>query len=177
VTGHGGEWGCETSMLPHFPGNQLTDGGEVVSLTCQMAVLYFRKFPTTHFCYRRNQPQGHSAPGRIRSIRKPSYLIRNEAHYLKQVFVLLNSALIIKVLWYWIVRWVMNCKGIGRKLYYSENWLKILKKTTKSIIQANKWPGQDWNQKPHDVKSWVSPLYIPVWQCTKVNSHLQFFYL
>jgi hypothetical protein len=25
--------GCETSRLPHFPDNLLTDGGEVVSLT------------------------------------------------------------------------------------------------------------------------------------------------
>jgi hypothetical protein len=33
VTGRGGSLGCETSRLPHFPDNQLTDGGEVVSLT------------------------------------------------------------------------------------------------------------------------------------------------
>jgi hypothetical protein len=34
VTGRGGPLGCETSRLPHFLGNRLTDGGEVVSLTC-----------------------------------------------------------------------------------------------------------------------------------------------
>jgi hypothetical protein len=33
VTGRGGPWGCETSSLPHFLDNRLTDGGEVVSLT------------------------------------------------------------------------------------------------------------------------------------------------
>jgi hypothetical protein len=33
VTGHGGPYGCETSELPHFLDNRLTDGGEVVSLT------------------------------------------------------------------------------------------------------------------------------------------------
>jgi hypothetical protein len=33
VTGQGDPWGCETSRLPHFLDNRLTDGGEVVSLT------------------------------------------------------------------------------------------------------------------------------------------------
>jgi hypothetical protein len=33
VTGRGGPQGCETSRLPHFLDNRLTDGGEVVSLT------------------------------------------------------------------------------------------------------------------------------------------------
>jgi hypothetical protein len=33
VTGHEGPWGCETSRLPHFLDNRLTDGGEDVSLT------------------------------------------------------------------------------------------------------------------------------------------------
>jgi hypothetical protein len=36
ITGHGGPYGCETSKLPHFLDNQLTDGGEVVSLTRQL---------------------------------------------------------------------------------------------------------------------------------------------
>jgi hypothetical protein len=33
VTGREGPYGCETSRLPHFLANRLTDGGEVVSLT------------------------------------------------------------------------------------------------------------------------------------------------
>jgi hypothetical protein len=33
VTGHEGPQGCETSRLPHFLNNQLTDGCEVFSLT------------------------------------------------------------------------------------------------------------------------------------------------
>jgi hypothetical protein len=33
VTGRGDQKSCETSRLPHFLDNQLTDGGEVVSLT------------------------------------------------------------------------------------------------------------------------------------------------
>jgi hypothetical protein len=33
VRGRGGPQGCETLRLPHFIENQLTDGGEVVSLT------------------------------------------------------------------------------------------------------------------------------------------------
>jgi hypothetical protein len=32
VTGGGGPYGCETSRIPHFLDNRLTDGGEVVSL-------------------------------------------------------------------------------------------------------------------------------------------------
>jgi hypothetical protein len=33
VTGRDGPYVCETSRLPHFLDNRLTDGGEVVSLT------------------------------------------------------------------------------------------------------------------------------------------------
>jgi hypothetical protein len=32
VSGRGGPQSCETSRLPHFLDNRLTDGGEVVSL-------------------------------------------------------------------------------------------------------------------------------------------------
>jgi hypothetical protein len=35
VTGRGGPQGCETSRLPHFLDNRLTDDGNVVSLTCR----------------------------------------------------------------------------------------------------------------------------------------------
>jgi hypothetical protein len=35
VTGRGGPQGCETSRIPHFLDNRLTDGGEVLSLTCR----------------------------------------------------------------------------------------------------------------------------------------------
>lgn len=31
ITGRTGLWTCETSKLQHFPDNQLTDGGEIVS--------------------------------------------------------------------------------------------------------------------------------------------------
>jgi hypothetical protein len=33
VTGHGGPLGCETSKVPHFLDDWLTDGGEVVGRT------------------------------------------------------------------------------------------------------------------------------------------------
>jgi hypothetical protein len=41
VTDLGGPYGCETSRLPHFLHNQLTDDSEVVSLTHQ-AVPYLQ---------------------------------------------------------------------------------------------------------------------------------------
>jgi hypothetical protein len=40
VTGRGGPYGCETSRLPHFLDNRLTDDGEVNSLTRRSAALY-----------------------------------------------------------------------------------------------------------------------------------------
>jgi hypothetical protein len=50
VKGRGGPEGCETSRLPHFLDNRLTDGGEVISLTRRQAALYPpRKIPSTHF--------------------------------------------------------------------------------------------------------------------------------
>jgi hypothetical protein len=69
VTGRGGPWICETSRLPHFPDNRLTDGGEVVSLKSRPPFTP-RKIPGTHFCYRLSRPQGHRADGRIKSIEK-----------------------------------------------------------------------------------------------------------
>jgi hypothetical protein len=49
VTDRGGTWCCEASMLPHFPENRLTDGGELVSFTSRQAALTRRKIPGTHF--------------------------------------------------------------------------------------------------------------------------------
>jgi hypothetical protein len=40
VTGRGSPWVCETSRLPHFLDNRLTDGGEVVSFTRRPAAFY-----------------------------------------------------------------------------------------------------------------------------------------
>jgi hypothetical protein len=49
---------------PHLLDNRLTDGGEVVSLTCR-APFTPRKIHGTHFC-----SQGHSAAGWIGSTEK-----------------------------------------------------------------------------------------------------------
>jgi hypothetical protein len=76
VTGRGSPYGCETSRLPHFLDNQLTDYGEVVSLT-RLPPITPRKIPGTHFCQRLSQPQGHTAARWIRSIEKSNGLIRN----------------------------------------------------------------------------------------------------
>jgi hypothetical protein len=60
----------------HFPDNRLTDGCEVVSPTRRPPSTP-RKIPGTHFCLRLSRPQGHSAAGRIRSIKKSNYHIGN----------------------------------------------------------------------------------------------------
>jgi hypothetical protein len=49
VRGREGPWDCETSRLPHFLDNQLSDGGQVVSLMRQSPFTP-RKIPGTHFC-------------------------------------------------------------------------------------------------------------------------------
>jgi hypothetical protein len=49
LTDLGGPQGCETSRLPHFLDNRLTEGGEVVSLT-RRPPFTPRKIPGTHFC-------------------------------------------------------------------------------------------------------------------------------
>jgi hypothetical protein len=71
ITGRGRPQGCETSRLPHFLENRLTDGDELVSFK-RRTPFTSRKMPGTHFCQRLIRPQGHSAAGRIRSIEKIS---------------------------------------------------------------------------------------------------------
>jgi hypothetical protein len=44
VTGRGGPQGSETSRLPHFLDNRLTDGGDVVNLTRRPAALYPQEY-------------------------------------------------------------------------------------------------------------------------------------
>jgi hypothetical protein len=76
VTGHRGPWGCETSRLPHFLDNRLTDGGEVFSLT-RRPPFTPRNIPGTHFCQRQSRTQNHSTAGRIGLIAKSNYLTGN----------------------------------------------------------------------------------------------------
>jgi hypothetical protein len=66
VTGLGDPLVCETSRLPHFLDNRLTDGGEVVSLTRRPPFI-LRKIPGTQFCQRLSRAQNHSAAGRMTS--------------------------------------------------------------------------------------------------------------
>jgi hypothetical protein len=60
--------------FPHFLDSQLTDDSEVVSLTCQQPFTPER-FLVLISVKRLNQPQGHSAAGRIWSLEKSSGLI------------------------------------------------------------------------------------------------------
>jgi hypothetical protein len=65
VTGRGGLEGCETSRLPHFVDNRLTDGGEVVSLTRRPPCTSLRD-SWYSFLLELSRLQGYSAAGRIR---------------------------------------------------------------------------------------------------------------
>jgi hypothetical protein len=71
VTGRGGPQSCETSRLPHFLDNRLTNGVEDVSLM-RRPPFTPRKIPGAQFCYGLSPIQDHSAAGRIRSIEKKS---------------------------------------------------------------------------------------------------------
>jgi hypothetical protein len=81
VPGRGGPQVCETSWLPHFLENRLTDDSKVVNLT-RRPPFTPRKIPGTHFCQRLSWPQGHSVAGRIRSIEKSNDLFGNRTRYL-----------------------------------------------------------------------------------------------
>jgi hypothetical protein len=76
VTGREGPYGCETPRLPHFLDSRLAGGDEVVGLTRRPPFTPQKDFWHS-FCYRLSRPQGHSAPGRIRSIEKSNALIGN----------------------------------------------------------------------------------------------------
>jgi hypothetical protein len=66
--------GPEGSRKLRFPYYMTTaqDGGNVVSLTHRLPLP-----PGTHFCYSLSRPQGHSAIGRIMSMRNSNDTIRN----------------------------------------------------------------------------------------------------
>jgi hypothetical protein len=57
VTGRGGPSDCETSGFPHFLDSWPTDGGEVISLTCQPPFTP-RKIPGAHFCQKAESTPG-----------------------------------------------------------------------------------------------------------------------
>jgi hypothetical protein len=81
VTGYRVPQGCETSRLPHFLDNWLTDNSEVISLMRQPPFTP-RNIPGTYFCYKLSQPQAHSMAERIRATKKSNDLIRNQTHNL-----------------------------------------------------------------------------------------------
>jgi hypothetical protein len=64
VTGRGDPYGCETSRLPHFLNNRLTDGGEVVSLTRRP--LFTPQEDSWYYLLEAESTTGHSVPGIIR---------------------------------------------------------------------------------------------------------------
>jgi hypothetical protein len=74
VTGHRGPQDCETSRIPYFLDNRLR---VMSTLSAGRPSFNPRKIPGPHFCYRLSRPQGHSAAGRISSIKKSSDYIGN----------------------------------------------------------------------------------------------------
>jgi hypothetical protein len=88
VTGSGGPLGCETSRLPHFLDNRLTDGG--VSLM-RWPPFTPRKIPGTHFCQRLSRPHGHSEAESTRSIEKCNDFTGNRTRDLPPCSVVLPS--------------------------------------------------------------------------------------
>jgi hypothetical protein len=54
VTSRRDPCGCETSRIPHFLGNRLTDGGEVIRLTRRSHFTH-RNIPGTHFSWPRGR--------------------------------------------------------------------------------------------------------------------------
>jgi hypothetical protein len=69
-------------MIPHFLGNRLTDGDEVVSLM-RWPPFNTRQIKGTHFCYKLSEPQGYSAAGRIGQIEKSNDLDGNRTRYIQ----------------------------------------------------------------------------------------------
>jgi hypothetical protein len=91
---------CDTSRLPHFPHNQLTDWVEVVSLTRQPPFTP-RNIPGTQFCYRLSRSEVRSEVGRIKSVHKSNDLIWNRSHNL-------SACRILAVRKKWQLRLVQN---------------------------------------------------------------------
>jgi hypothetical protein len=77
VTGRGGAYACETSRLPHFLDSQLTDGGEVVSLTRQPLFTrqedswYSFQLEGLSFFFFLNSNSGRWSPYWVHSARRP----------------------------------------------------------------------------------------------------------
>jgi hypothetical protein len=90
-----GPGGSRKLRFPHFM-TTAQDGGKVVSLT-HRTPLPPGNTPGTHFCYRLSRPQGHSATGRIMSLKNskdtignrtrdlPTFLYKSEITIVKRV--------------------------------------------------------------------------------------------
>ena len=72
-----GPEGSREVEAPRFLRQSLHEGGKVVSPTHRPPLLLPGNIPGTHFCYRLIRPQGHSAYGRITSMKNSNDTIGN----------------------------------------------------------------------------------------------------
>ena len=106
--GISGVWGSQISR------QSAHEGGKVVSPT-QRPLLPPENVPGTHFCYRLSQPQGHSAAGRIISMKNsnrtrdlptcsavPQPTTLPCAHYIHTVLLLQILSCCLHAEWTWI---------------------------------------------------------------------------
>jgi hypothetical protein len=141
VTGGGGPYSCETSRLPHFLDNRLTDGGEVVSSGRPSPPVILLVLISV-----RSQvdPRGHSATGRIRSIEESNDHIGDRTRDLPACSIVRQAT---TLLWRYrpIVKHIFFIKPLASK------YLKVQCRTHNglSIILKfilNKWDMRTWNR-------------------------------
>jgi hypothetical protein len=142
------------SRLPHFLDNGLTDGGEVVSLTCWPPFTP-RKIPGT------SRPQGHSAAGNIRSIEKSNDFNENRTRDLpvcsivpQPIWMYSESVQFESPLPHWL-SWVRSRPNRGTIPDFP--W-RGCEKQQQNSARVTWCHGRDSNRIPEECKSTALPL-------------------
>jgi hypothetical protein len=125
-----GLWDVKAPIFLHI---RLTDGGEVVSLTCRPP-FNPRNYPGTHFCRRLRRPQGHSTAGRMRSIEKYNGLVGNRTRDLPACSVVPQPTTLPH----------------ASTKYKPVATLEILI----SVLSTKSWYGPAWVSRVHGMNNW-----------------------